>query len=458
MPKWIPAITLCFLVNCHAVVAVELEDPYAGFASADRLGGGHFDIQLGSTPVWGAARLLFSTRVPTSWHLLGRGWSMPLFDSCVVLEAEDRILVCLPNGVRKHLFRDPGETGESSSFTSRDHSWKAEQTSAHRLVVKHDGEEYDFKNGVIDRATLSGESFEWKRSPTGGSILSKTGPIASYKVSGAHGEPLLDSITLGGQQYRLNYSSLPVIAAETQGGGLVVGMKPTLAEIRGQDGKTTTISHSLNDTLSLATTEVSGGNSKPGQIIWKTANGEIVSDISGSYQFKYAPGMPAVATCVTKLDKQGAFEQLEWEWEKGAETFTDKKGVSRTAMVICTPGPAYEKLRSITQSDNGKDPVNELIIHYDASGNKIRELSRQPWGRLTSTFASDGSMSYLPEVSAPGYSLEKGADYKLISCQGYPVARYWNDGNFDQHLAGNLWLRHKPASRDEPVVVHVPSN
>jgi len=307
--------------------------------------------------------------------ILGPGFYMPMLEAKNVLIRESTMRAYLPCGKGLYFWKD---RVDPNKFQTPDKEWTGylkHDGGDDFIVWRDDGWTILYHDGRLTSITTDEHHvFTWDYD---GNTHMATG-ISEDGKSLVTVEPnqqgLLDAIVINGKRYEMGYAERP-LTEMLLGQPVIKQLAIALASFKYPDGKTDAFKFALTPRL-VPTLTFTGPTQQQTIYTWDAATNHIATEQGpdGNWTYKVGAitsqfGLPSLS----RTDAQGKTEGISVDNNVGTYKVWDTDGVTTITHVFESPGPLYQKLRSIEKTANG---VTTTIFkaYYNAEGNLIRKI------------------------------------------------------------------------------------
>jgi hypothetical protein len=315
---------------------------------------------------------------------LGAGWWFPLLESTAARDGEKTIRVNLPGGdvVRLH----PSKT-EQGKFHTLDNTRTGTVKEGGVFTLEgKDRWRFTYEAGLLKEAgTPGGDVLRWEYEGNRVSRITSGNSGALLEATYDSATGLIEGITFneGKDGMRLGYAEAP-LSTTVQKSGTANRLVKSLSSVKKRNFSAT-VTFTLVDearSLEMVVDYVNeAGEKGVDRYRWSVENGLIQRDNFGPYVVRGGGVNAGDVFYVENVTKEGKKKSYQYDRKKNEEVYGAEDGRKFIYQYVDTPGPAYNKLRRVTDiMPDGKEIISFIGL-FDQAGNIRRKTDAS--GRFT---------------------------------------------------------------------------
>lgn len=307
--------------------------------------------------------------------ILGPGFYIPMFEARNVLIREQMMRAFLPCGKGLYLRRD---NLDPTKFQTVDQEWTGALSGDNGdnfTIWRDDGWKILYHQGRLTSITNDEHHlFTWNYDGNSHMATGISEDGKSLVTVEPNQQGLVDAIIFDGKRYELGYSERPLIEM-VLGQPAVKQLAIALSSFKYPDGKTEAFQFTLTPER-VPTVTFTDPDQKQTVYTWDAATDHIATEEGpkGDWTYKIGDiiadfGLPPIS----RTNSDGKTEGMAIDTKMGTYTSQAANGVTTITTVFESPGPLYNKVRSIEKVSNGKK-TTVLKAFYSETGKLIRQL------------------------------------------------------------------------------------
>jgi YD repeat-containing protein len=224
------------------------------------------------------------------------------------------------------------------------------------------------KGRLISLRSDTGRQIDWAYSGNFASRISEgTRTVVTVKLGDT--KDLAASIVVDGEEHSLSFDQRPRVVS-VHGQQIVEGIDMSLSEWRWPDATKEIFAFGLTDDR-LPKLEMWDREKARSEYVWQPS-GIIQRYNDWSYSVASVKN-PFEMPRITRIDSSGNQQDVAIDAKTGKYTTTRVDGVQQTTSIYKTPGPLYNKVRSVEERANGKT-ITTFKAAYDTAGRLLRKV------------------------------------------------------------------------------------
>lgn len=321
----------------------------------------------------------------TAQSCLGIGWSFPLFESAVISQEENIVLLLTPGGNKEFLIRD------GSKYTSLSGQWLGNLVDNNTFKISDEmGCEIEFIRGRVHKFKNKKAEVVWRRHNTQvASIIvnGKEAIKAQYNKDGLLSELRLYQIKNGNRverQVAFSFTKLPMFAKTELAANVLDGAYPTLGFVEERGRETGKFEWGLNsDTseyayrLDLECKDLINRRSYT-RTFSMERDGVLIADDDATYDYNTATKM------ISRRFGDGSVDSYIYDPSSGVMRYKHRNGFVNQTTYILQKGVNYQNIRKQERFAPNGHSVYTRLLSYDLSGNAISETLTNSHGQASS--------------------------------------------------------------------------
>ena len=302
--------------------------------------------------------------------MLGPGFYVPMFEAKNVLIREQMMRAFLPCGKGLYLRRN---NVDPNKFQTLDQAWTGYLNGDDFVMWRDDGWKLLYHKGhLASLVTDDNHTFTWNNENGTPSGVSEDGRMIITIESNVAGQ--VAAFVFDGNRYEVTYAERPLTQV-LLGQTAIKELAQALSSFKYPDGKTETFKFVLTPDR-VPTLTFTNKDNQSTLYSWNATTNHLATEKGPQGNWTYTIGDVTQEHGVPPISRRssdGKTEGLVIDSKMGTYTAQAADGVTTVTHIFETPGPLYNKVKSVEKTTNG---VTTTIYKasYDEAGRLIRKI------------------------------------------------------------------------------------